>query len=151
MKSEKIVKVIIKDERLRKIRKNLRDLLKCAVKEKLDRLNKEIDEVWDQEKVRRSKIMEHSNLRRAFRRSTIECSYEYIGGKDRGYFGCISLQKADDQGEDVEKIKTDLDLVWIPIYKNWFCTECVKEFDMESLTIEDFPDRVAQMESEFRK
>ncbi len=143
MKSEKIVKVIIKDERLRKIRKNLRDLLKCAVKEKLDRLNKEIDEVWDQEKVRRSKIKEHSDLRRAFRRSTIECSYRYIEGSD--FYACISLQKVTEQGEDVEKVKTDLDLVWVPIYKDWFCTECVKEFDMESLTLKDFPDRMAEM------
>jgi hypothetical protein len=143
MKSEKIVKIIIKDKRLRKIRKNLRDLLKCAVKEKLDRLNKEIDEVWDQKKVRRSKIMEHSNLRTAFRNSALECRYEYIEGPN--FYACVSLQKAIEQGGDVEKVKTDLDLVWIPIYKNWFCMDCVKEFDMESLTIEDFPDRMAEM------
>ena len=126
-----------------------KNILKCAVKEKLDRLNKEIDEVWDQEKVRRSKIKEHSDLISAFRRSTIECSYRYIEGSD--FYACVSLQKAIEQEEDVEKVKTDLDLVWIPIYKNWFYTECVREFDMESLTLEDFPDLIAQMESKFRK
>lgn len=141
MKSEKIVRLIIKDERLRKIRKNLRDLLKCAVKEKLDRLNKEIDEVWDQKKVRRSKIMEHSDLITAFRNSTVECRYRYIEGPN--FYGCVSLQKTIEQGEDIEKVKTDLDLVWIPILKEWFCTECVKKLDMESLTLEAFPDRVA--------
>ena len=153
MKSEKIVKVIIKDEQLRKIRKNLRDLLKCAVEERLRQLLKEIRELRDKGEGRKEnlKIMEHSNLITALDDSTIMCGYEDIGGPNRGYYGCISLQKADDQGEDVEKIKTDLDLVWIPIYKSWFCTECVKEFDMESLTIEDFPDMVAQMKSKFRK
>jgi hypothetical protein len=153
MKSEKIVKVIIKDGRLRKIRKNLRDLLKCAVEERLKQLLKEIRENREKgnHKLKLLKIMEHSNLLTAFDDSTIMCGYERIGGPNRGYYGCISQQKADDQGEDVEKIKTDLDLVWVPIYKSWFCTECVKEFDMESLTIEDFPDMIAQMKSKFRK
>jgi hypothetical protein len=151
MKSEKIVKVIIKDERMRDIRKNLRDLLKCAVEERLKQLLEEAEAYYQQGNERKEnlKIKEHSDLISAFRRSTIECSYRYIEGSD--FYACVSLQKAIEQGEDVEKVKTNLDLVWIPIYKNWFCTECVKEFDMESLTLEDFPDLIAQMESEFRK
>ncbi|TXT58995.1 MAG: hypothetical protein BAJALOKI2v1_270023 [Promethearchaeota archaeon] len=142
MKSKKIIKVVIKDERLRKIRKKLRDFLKCAVKEKLDLLNKEADEAWEEanEKEEYLKIKEHENLMKAFRNSSLECRYVYIGGLDRGYYGCISQQKAENQGKYVEEIRTDLDLVWIPIYENWFCTECVREFDMESLTLEDFPD-----------
>jgi len=151
MKSEKIVKVVIKDERLRKIRKNLRNLLKCAVEEKLKQLLKEIRENREKgnHKLKYLKIKEHGDLRTAFRDSTVECRYRYTEGSD--FYACVSLQKAMEQGQEVEKIKTDLDLVWIPILKGWFCTECVKEFDMESLTIEDFPDKIAQMESKFRK
>jgi hypothetical protein len=143
MKSEKIVKVVIEDEGLRKIRKNLRDLLKCAVEEKLKQLLKEIRENREKgnHKLKHLKIKEHSDLITAFRNSTVECRYRYIEGPN--FYGCVSLQKAIEQGEDIEKVKTDLDLVWIPILKEWFCTECVKKLDMESLTLEDFPDRVA--------
>ncbi len=141
MKSEEIVKVVLKNERLRKIRKNLRDLLKLTVEDKLDQLNEEIDEVWGREKVRRSKIKEHRNLRSAYSRSTMGCSNDKDILEDEKNF-CVSIQRAREQGLNVEDMKTNFDLVWIPIFSKWYCTDCVREYEMDKITPDDFPDPI---------
>jgi hypothetical protein len=42
------------------------------------------------------------------------------------------IQKARELGLDEERTKSDLDLVWIPILRQWICTECVKVYDWDN-------------------
>ncbi|TXT58974.1 MAG: hypothetical protein BAJALOKI2v1_270002 [Promethearchaeota archaeon] len=132
MRSENVIRVILKNDKLRKIRRNLRDLLKCAFEDKLKQLLREISECrknGNEEKMD-IKIKEHGNLISAKRSSTLGCGddSEMLNGKNY----CVSIQKARELGLDEERTKSDLDLVWIPILRQWICTECVKVYDWDN-------------------
>jgi hypothetical protein len=140
MRSEKIIKVVLKDKKLRKIRKNLRDLIECAVKDRLETLKKERKEyqekgiLWRE----RRKGRKYNVLKSAYQRSTLGCR--------NGEKFCVSLIKAKEKDLDIEEVRTDLDLIWIPVLGDWFCYDCVLTYKYDKLTLDDFPDLKRQIE-----
>ncbi|MFW9987612.1 MAG: hypothetical protein ACFFC3_03070 [Candidatus Odinarchaeota archaeon] len=140
MKSKKIRKVVLKTPNLRKIRNNLRIILKLAVKEELDKLY-EREELYSNKRYltpsqqkRKSYLAEKwKALDISYHRSTLQCS---------SGAACISLDKAIEKGFDPKDRPTDLDLVWVPWLERWSCVECFETFRQGEMTHEDFDDPV---------
>lgn len=128
MKAKKIVKVELKNPALRRIRKNFRDLIKFAVKQESSRLYAISDEYrqkcrdstdsvekerLDQDERKFMKL--GSNLRHLLAKSIIQCDLKAA---------CSSLEEAVKHGFDPLDRPTDLDMVWMPYFKSWFCVPC---------------------------
>jgi len=128
MKAKKIVKVELKNSALRRIRKNFRDVIKLAVKQESSRLyaisrefrKKCRDSTDSREKERleqkeRKFMKQGGKLRGLLSKSVIQCG---LGG------GCSSLSEAIKHGFDPKDRPTDLDMVWMPYFKAWYCVPC---------------------------
>lgn len=128
MKSKKSLTVELKDPQLRRIRNNLRDIIKLAVKEELSRLDgKEhryfqhylessdpvAKEEWERKyhKFRRRE----ERLRKMLSRSILKCD-----------FGAHP--------------DTDLDMVWMPSFGAWYCTKCAEILSHADEVLGDHPD-----------
>jgi len=131
MKAEKIVKVELKNPALRRIRKNFRDVIKLAVEQESGRLfvesceyRKRSRESTDHAEKERLEQKEDkfrnksSELDSSLSKSIIQCG---LGG------GCSSLSKAIKHGFDPKDSPTDLDMVWMPYFKAWFCIGCSED------------------------
>jgi len=110
MKSKKIRIVKLKDPKLRRIRKNLRDIIKLAAKKEIRRLH-EIQGIYlkkwkSKTPEERKKFSEYSRkgnkLMSALSDSIIQCS---------SGASCVSFEEAKKQGFDPKNRPTDLDMV----------------------------------------
>ena len=142
MKSKKIRKVTLKSPELRRIRDNLRIILKLVIKDKLSRLSR-LETLYfskknltpSQQKRKSQLSKEWNKLYHRFNKSTLQCS---------NGAGCISLDKAIEEGLDPKDRPTDLDLVWVPWLERWVCTNCFETFRYDEMTHEDFDDPVTR-------
>lgn len=129
MKTEKIRRIELKDPILRKIRKNLRDIIKLSVNTEINKLqDEEIKLVKkavltiEEEERKRELSFKHNQLRHMLFNSIIQCS---------SGAACDSHQEAKKQGFNPKDRRTDLDMVWIPEYQKWFCTKCYELYYKE--------------------
>lgn len=131
MKSKKIRIIQLKDPQLRRVRKNLRDIIKLAVKDKIRRLDEIAMNILrkgrpmtPEEHKEFSKFSRKSDkLLNALSNSIIQCS----SGAE-----CDSFREAKEQGFNPKDRLTDLDMVWIPYYQKWFCLKCYESTFFDS-------------------
>lgn len=140
MKSKKIHKIVLKNQKLKHVRNNLRIILKLTVKEELSRLSKlkelyfKKDKLSPSQRRRRGQLSrQYNNLYHCFIKSTLQCN---------SGAACISFQKAKKKGFNPKDRPTDLDLVWVPWLEKWFCVECFETFGQGKMTHDDFDDPV---------
>lgn len=128
MKAKKILIIELKNPALRRIRKNFRDIIECAVKQEISRLyaisrehRKKGSESRDPVKKERLEqkgrafMKDGRELRFSLTESIIQCG---MSG------GCSSYIEATDHGLYPKKAPTNLNMAWLPIHKKWFCTKC---------------------------
>ena len=122
MKSKKIRIVKLKDPKLRRIRKNLRDVIKLAVKDKFRKLHKLAEKYLvgrpmtpEEDRMFTKLSRESEKLMFALSDSIIQCS---------SGASCNSLEEAIKHGFNPKHRPTDLDMVWIPYYQKWYCLKC---------------------------
>ncbi len=124
MKSLKVKKIVLKDPRLRKMRSNLRTILKLAVKTKREQLD---------EYSRRGYSYKYSDLSNAlftaYRTSISECNTAC---------DCESLKDRVEKGF-MKPWETSVDLVmaWIPWEERWCCVKCYEKY-YKNMTFNDF-------------
>ncbi len=130
MKCKEPRSIVIKNLQLKRVRKNLRDVIKFAVLDKF-RQHFKIDDIY-REKHLRGNITssqrkrwfflsrQHSNLRGAYDRSILKCS---TGAPCLSHRGLVEKGKIKPSDKS-----TNLNLVWVPHYKAWFCTKCFDEY-----------------------
>ena len=141
MKSKEVHKVILRTPRMRRVRNNLRILLKLAVKSELNRLSAHKHLYYNKklmigltlsQKRRYYQLQKESNkLSEYYNKSTLQCG---------GGAACYSLDKAIEEGLDPRDRPTDLDLVWVPWLERWFCLKCFVLDQLGELTHKDFDD-----------
>ncbi|UCC18568.1 MAG: hypothetical protein JSV62_10705 [Promethearchaeota archaeon] len=130
MKSNIPRKIVIKDSKLRKVRKNLREILKLAYFTEFEKWSN-LDDIY-REKHLNGKItlsqekrwfflsQQHDKLRAIYDKSILECN---LGA------ACLSHRELMQKGEiDPSDRSTDLDMVWVPYFKAWFCLRCYEEY-----------------------
>ncbi len=133
MNSLKVKKVEIKDSKLRNLRKGLRQVLKLAVHDKFAYYT-HLENLYREKRIKRGNLTP-SQLKRTrelsklknklntdFQRSVCHCSSGY----------CLSTEQA-----RPEKIPMDLDMVWVPWMKSWYCGACFEAY-YRDMTIDDF-------------
>ena len=142
MKSKKIHKIVLKNPRLRRIRNNLRIMLKLAIEKELNRLDQLKglyvfkNKLTNSQKKRRSQIWgEWNRLYHRYQRSTLVCG---MGA------ACTALDEAIKHGFNPQDRPTDLDLVWVPWLRNWYCVDCFEDAKLGEMTHEDFDDPVTR-------
>ena len=120
MKSDKWKAIVIKDARLRKVRKNLRELLKLAIKSDIDRLNKLRHLYMDKDRLTPSQWKRKVSFSRAVNdllhlesRSMLKCS--------EGSW-CMSRERNPNISD------LDKDMVWNPLLKEWICIDCYNHY-----------------------
>ena len=130
MKSKKIRIVKLKDPKLRRIRKNLRDIIQLAVKDEFRKLNKIARSYLGGGPMTEEEHKEFTKFSRKSEKlifmlsdSIIQCS---SGAQ------CDSLEEAVKHGFNPRDRPTDLDMVWIPYYQKWFCLKCYESTFYES-------------------
>ena len=122
---------------MRNLRKNLRIVLRLAIRDEIHRLskleglyrnkrlrNKQTPSQWKRE-IQISRLSDKF-MHLARRSSCITCNEPY----------CISHNDRPGKSTWFEHRSTDLDLVWIPWYEKWVCLECYKEYYKDT-TLED--------------
>jgi len=127
MKSKKPRLIILKDPKLRKIRENLRIILKLAYLDESKRLDRLEDLYIEKNTLTPSQQKRdiqlgrmNNNLMTAYDNSILKCS---LGA------ACSSYEEAVENGtiDPVER-PIDLDMGWLPQYGSWYCKK-----DYESL------------------
>ena len=126
MKSEKTVRIELRNPVLRRIQKNMRDIIRLATKNEIKRLQDEEVELikrphlTPEEEKREYELSFKSNkLRDSLSDSIIQCS---MGA------ACDSHQKGKKEGFNPRDRRTDLDMVWVPEDRKWYCTECYENY-----------------------
>ena len=140
MRSKKIHKIILESPSLRRVRNNLRIIIKFAVKEELLRLS-ELRRLYlykknltPSQKRRKTQLgKDWNNLYHCFIKSTLQCG---------SGAACVAFQKAKTQGFNPQDRPIDLDLVWVPWLEKWSCVECFETYRQGEMTHEDFDDPV---------
>lgn len=128
MKSLKVKKIILKNPRLRTIRRNLRIVLKLAVRSERERLGR-IEDLYIKKRTRQNLMPSQRKREISLSRmgdallarigsSTCQCS-------SGGY--CLSHQELVEKGlVKPSELSPDLDLVWIPWYKKMGLREMLR-------------------------
>ncbi len=145
MKSKNVRRVILRTPRMKRVRNNLRVILKLAIKDELHQLSKINDIYHDKlikshltpsQRIRRDYIGgKYRNLYHRFIDSTLQCS----GGS-----ACYSFKDAKKGGFSPRDRPTDFDIVWVPWLEKWFCLKCFVLNRLGEMTHEDFDDPVAR-------
>lgn len=126
MKSDKWKAIVISDTRLRKIRKNLRLLLKLAVENEFNRL-KSLENLYRSKRlsigITASQWKREVSLSRAVNkllqlkhRSNLQCSEGSL---------CVSPE-AKKMSHDISSLNKDM--VWNPLLKEWICIDCYNHY-----------------------
>ena len=139
MKSLKVKKIILKNPRLRTIRRNLRIVLKLAVSSELERLRHLRRIYCDKRHLtpfqdkRETFLIKTSNaLLARLSNSTCQCNLE-----ER----CISHRELVEKGlVKPSERSPDLDVVWIPWHKEWVCMKCYDSY-YKNATLDEFVER----------
>ena len=128
---------------MKRVRDNLRVILKLAIKVELDRLrnlrglyfDKDIKSGLTPSQRRRYDYIggEYRALSERFAESTLQCG---------SGAACYSFQEAKKQGFNPQDRPTDLDLVWVPWLEKWFCIKCFVLNRLGEMTHEDFDDPI---------
>ena len=143
MRSKKVRKVILKTQKMKRVRNNLRVILKLTMKDELNRLRD------------LRGLYLHKDIKSGLTLSQ-QKRYDYVGGKYRTLYhrflestlqcgsgsACYSFQEAKKHGFNPQDRPTDLDLVWVPWLENWFCIKCFALNRLGEMTHEDFGDPV---------
>ena len=127
MKSKKIVKIELRNPSLRCIRNNFRDIIKLAVEQESRRLftkakeyrkrSRESINPVEKERLEQERGYfgrESDKLDSSLSKSIIQCE---LGA------GCRSLSEAIKCGFDPKDRPTNLDMVWLPFFKAWYCVK----------------------------
>lgn len=123
MKSDKWKHIIIKNSKLRHIRKNLRTIIKLAINKELKRLsslrdlysNRGYSNLTPSQRKRKRMLSRlGTDLLNARQDSVLFCSMAT---------GCMSRQK-DLSMKSLNCLNLDLDKVWDPLDKFWICVKC---------------------------
>lgn len=107
MKSQNIVRVEFHNPHLKRLRNNLRIILKLAIIDKI-------------EKFRENK--QHysaTQMIRLITNSILKCG----AGAE-----CLSYLERVREGFNPRDRPSDLDMVWVPYYQTWLCVKCYDEF-----------------------
>lgn len=152
MKAKRIVRIELNNPVLRRIRKSFRDVIKLAVKQESSRLyatsreyrkrSQVSTDPAEKERLERKddKFMEKGRrLRGLLSKSIIQC---------KSGAGCSSLSEAIKHGFDPKDRPTNLDMVWMPFLRAWYCTKCSEELieGDKILREERHPDYMRQLE-----
>jgi hypothetical protein len=128
MNAKRIVKIELRDPQLRRVRKGLRDIIKLAVNQKLRELYSKQHEYFNKYLKSNDHVLKENlkwkwgNFRRQSERlDKLLSSSIIICGSGAG---CASLDEAIQKGLDPQDRPTDLDMVWMPSHKKWYCTKC---------------------------
>ena len=136
MKSKKPRLIVLKDPKLRKIRENLRIILKLAYYNERERL-RNLAHLYIEKNIRKgltpsqqkrnSELVRKNNkLMTAFQGSILTCS---LGA------ACSSYEEAFENGIiDPNERPIDLDMGWLPQYGAWYCKkdyEDLKDFHFD--------------------
>ena len=136
MKSKKPRLIVLKDPNLRKIRENLRTILKLAYDDEWERLyklahlylEKDVQKDLTPSQRRREAQLDRgrNKLYHTFKDSILQCS---LGA------ACKSYEEAVENGtiDPVER-PIDLDMGWLPQYGAWYCKkdyEDLKDFHFD--------------------
>lgn len=131
MKTSKPRKIILRTQKLQNIRKNLRIILKLAYQDETKRLLN-LERIYQdkyianqfhltpsQYKRKFELTKKNSMLYQSFIKSILVCS---LGAT------CISYREVVKKGllKPSER-PIDLDMVWVPRYKKWYCLNCYEE------------------------
>ena len=141
MKSKEVRKVVLRTDKMRRVRDNLRIILKLAIKDKLGSLDRNGDLYRHKEKKDRLTPSqqkrydyvegEYWTLYHRYNHSTLQCG---------SGAACYSLDKAIEEGLDPRDRPTDFDLVWVPWLRRWFCLKCFLFNRIGEMTSGDFDD-----------
>lgn len=108
MRSSKAVRIELRHPQLKALRKNLRIVLKLSILDASDKLLKE------------EKRYEASETFNLLSGSLLQCG---AGAVCRSY-----EQRVKEEGFDPQDRPIDLDMVWAPYFRSWFCVKCYDEF-----------------------
>ncbi len=141
MKSKEVRKVILRTSRMKRVRNNLRIVLKLAIKDelsslaKLERLYRQKEKkdglTLSQEKRYSYVVAKYRELSKRYNHSILRCG---------SGAACYSLDEAIERGFNPRDRPADLNLVWVPWLRRWFCLKCFVLKQMEEMTHEDFDD-----------
>ena len=137
MKSKEPRLIVLKDPKLRKIRENLRLILKLAYLDESKRLSCledlyrekyiQIGLTPSQQKRKSQLIRKNNYLMTAYNNSILHC---YLGA------ACSSYEEAVENGTiDPRERPIDLDMGWLPQYGSWYCKkdyESLKDFHFDA-------------------
>ncbi|UCD02036.1 MAG: hypothetical protein JSV23_03155 [Promethearchaeota archaeon] len=143
MKSKKVCRVILRTPRMRRVRNNLRVILKLAVKSELNRL-RHLESLYLHKKRRNGLTPSQQKRYSQVKRKRSRLYFRYIESTLQcgGSSACYSFQEAKKHGFNPQDRPTDLDLVWVPWLENWFCIKCFVLNRLGEMTHEDFGDPV---------
>ena len=123
MKSKKPRLIILKDPRLRKIRTNLRIILKIAYLDESERLDR-LSDLYIEKDVQKGLTPSQQRRETQLDRKDNELYHTYIKSILQCSLGaaCSSYRRAVENGtiEPTER-PIDLDMGWLPQYSSWFC------------------------------
>jgi len=107
MKSQKVIRIELKHPQLIRVRKALRIVLKKAIIDKAQNLYKQ------------GKFGKPDRLLGLISNSILQCG----AGAE-----CFSYKEMKKEGFDPKDRPIDLDMVWAPHFRRWFCVKCYDEF-----------------------
>lgn len=116
MKTDKWKAIVIKDAQLRRIRKNLRTLLKLAIDKEVARLRELKHLYWDKDGLTPSQRRREVSIDRAVNK--------FLRLKGRSMLNCSEGSLCMSRERDPDISDLDKDMVWNPLLKKWVCVEC---------------------------
>ncbi len=130
MKSLKVKKIVLKDSNLRK---GLRQVLKLAVDDKLDYYT-HLEKLYTLKRNQHGKLT-LSQLKR--KRELSRLKIKIYSDLKKSICQCSIPVCLSDGRVRSSKRSTDLDMVWVPWMKAWYCVPCF-EAHFKDMTIDDF-------------
>jgi len=133
----------LRTPRIRRVRNNLRIILKLAVKNELNRLTC-LKGLYLDKKRRSSLTLSQQKRYGQVRRKWNRLYFRFIESTLQCGSGaaCYSFREAKKQRFNPQDRPTDLDLVWVPWLEKWFCIKCYVLNRLGEMTHEDFGDPV---------
>jgi len=117
---------------MRKIRKNLRDILTLAYKKEFSHLL-DLKSLYQDKYIQNQYHLTPSQRKREINLSRISDELMHSYDKSINVYSsgaaCYSHRKLVEEGEiESSKRSTNLDMVWVPHFKAWFCIRCYEEY-----------------------
>jgi len=132
MKRAEPRKIILRTQRLQKIRKNLRDILTLAYEKEFSRLLN-LKRLYQEKRISNGYWLAPSQRKREIRLSKMGDALMHA--YDKSILVCSLGAACDSHKELVKKGEIEpsersanLDMVWVPHFKAWFCLRCYEEY-----------------------